>query len=267
MSTAPRLSRRAALALPLLAAPLVASIARADPSGGAASPGGYLGVEVAQATGGLRVGSVVEGSPAAQAGFRTGDLIVQMQGMPVGSVAAFTGSVRAASAGSRYSVVVLRNGRRVRLEATLAEARTQGLHRGAAPPPLMATLVMGAGPVDLSALRGRVVLVDFWASWCGPCRQMMPALNRLSQRFGAQGLTVIGVTDEPAEIARNVGMRMRIRYTLATSPTGVARYNVSSLPTLVAVDRAGLVREITVGFEGPARLEALVTRLLAERAP
>ena len=125
----------------------------------------------------------------------------------------------------------------------------------------------GFGPVDLAALRGRVVLVDFWASWCGPCRQMMPALNRLSQRYGAQGLTVLGVTDEPASVARSVGMQMGIRYTLATSPTGVARYNVSSLPTLVAIDRAGTVREVSVGYEGPARLEALVARLLAERAP
>ena len=126
---------------------------------------------------------------------------------------------------------------------------------------------MGAGPVDLSALRGRVVLVDFWASWCGPCRAMMPVLNRLSQRFGAQGLTVIGVTDESAAVAQRVGMQMGIRYTLASGPSTVTRYNVQSLPTLVAIDRGGRVREIAVGFEGPARLEALVARLLAEPTP
>ena len=132
-----------------------------------------------------------------------------------------------------------------------------------------------AHPVALGALNfeahlnksGIPLLVDFWASWCGPCRQMMPALNRLSQRYGAQGLTVLGVTDEPASVARSVGMQMSIRYTLATSPTGVARFNVQSLPTLVAIDRAGRVREVAVGFEGPARLEALVTRLLAEPTP
>ncbi len=262
MSSALRLSRRAALALPFLA-----SVAYADPQGGGAAPGGYLGVEVSEATGGLRVGEVVADSPASRAGLRTGDLIVQSQGMAPGSVAAFTGSVRAAGVGSRYALVVLRGGRRVRIDATLGASRAQGLHTGSPPPPLTATLVMGAGPVDLAALRGRVVLVDFWASWCGPCRMMMPVLNRLSQRFGAQGLTVLGVTDESAAIARAVGMRMGIRYTLVTSPAGVARFNVSSLPTLVAIDRRGLVREVTVGFEGPAPLEALVTRLLAERAP
>lgn len=262
MSSAQRFSRRAALALPLLA-----SFAYANPQGGGDAPGGFLGVEVSEAPGGLRIGEVVAGSPAAQAGLRAGDLIVQSQGMAPGSVAAFTGSVRAAGPHARYAMVVMRGGRRVRVDATLGEARAQGLHTGSAPPPLAATLVMGAGPVDLGALRGRVVLVDFWASWCGPCRMMMPVLNRLSQRFGAQGLTVLGVTDEPAEVARNVGMRMNIRYTLATSPSGGARYNISSLPTLVAIDRRGVVREVTVGYEGPSRIEALVARLLAERAP
>jgi thiol-disulfide isomerase/thioredoxin len=241
----------------------------ADP-GGTAPSGGYLGAEVADARGGLRVGRVLEGTPGANAGLREGDLIVQANGMAPGSVAAFTGSVRAAGAGARYALVVMRGPRRVRLTATLAEASTMnagGVRRGMVAPALQATLVMGNGPVELSDLRGRVVLVDFWASWCGPCRMMMPALNRLAQRYNAQGLTVVGVTDEPANIARQVGAEMGIRYALATSATCARRYQVQGLPTLVAIDRAGRVREVTVGFEGPRRLEMLVAQLLAERAP
>lgn len=137
----------------------------------------------------------------------------------------------------------------------------------AAPAPDFTLPARGGNSVSLAALRGRVVMINFWASWCGPCRAMMPVLNRLSQRFGAQGLTVIGVTDESAAIARRVGMQMGIRYTLASGPSTVTRYNVQSLPTLVAIDRGGRVREIAVGFEGPARLEALVARLLAEPTP
>lgn len=257
----PRSVRAIALALVI-----AAGAAHADPGAGGGAPGGYLGATIATARGGLRVDAVEAGSPAAQAGLRAGDVIVLAQGLPPGDVSTFTGSVRAAGAGSPYAVTVLRGGRRVSLRATLAEAIT-GLRRGSPPPPLGASLVMGAGPVDLPSLRGRVVLVDFWASWCGPCRAMMPVLNRLSQRFGAQGLTVIGVTDEPAEVARREGLRLGISYTLATGASAPARYNVQSLPTLVAIDRAGRVREITVGFEGPARLEAMVTRLLAESTP
>jgi len=261
-----RPSPRAALPL-ALALLLAAGGAHGDPGAGGGPAGGYLGATIATARGGLRVEAVEPGSPAAQAGLRAGDLIVLAQGMPPGDVATFTGSVRAAGAGAAYRVTVARGGRRLPLHATLAEAVAQGLRRGSAPPPLGASLVMGAGPVELASLRGRVVLVDFWASWCGPCRAMMPVLNQLSQRFGAQGLTVIGVTDEPAEVARREGLRMGIRYALATGPTAPTRYNVQSLPTLVAIDRAGRVREIAVGFEGPARLEALVTRLLSEPAP
>jgi thiol-disulfide isomerase/thioredoxin len=260
-----RLARsRLPLALALL---ISAGAAHGDPGGTPSAPGGYLGATIARGRGGLRVEGVEGDSPAARAGLRAGDVIVQAQGLPPGDVATFTGSVRAAGVGSTYALTVLRGGRRLALRATLAEAVARTLRQGAPPPPLGASLVMGAGPLDLAALRGRVVLVDFWASWCGPCRAMMPALNRISQRYGAQGLTVIGVTDEPVSIARQVGMQMGIRYTLASGPSTVTRYNVQSLPTLVAIDRAGRVREITVGFEGTARLEAMVARLLAEPTP
>lgn len=246
---------------------IAAGAAHGDPGGTPTAPAGYLGATIAPTRGGLRVEGVEGDSPAARAGLHQGDVIVLAQGLPTSDPATFTGSVRAAGVGATYHLTVLRRGRRLPLHATLVEAAARGLTRGAAPPPLGASLVMGAGPVDLSALRGRVVLVDFWASWCGPCRAMMPVLNRLSQRFGAQGLTVIGVTDESAAIARRVGMQMGIRYTLASGPSTVTRYNVQSLPTLVAIDRGGRVREIAVGFEGPARLEALVARLLAEPTP
>lgn len=252
----------------LLALMLSTAGAWGDPNVNSGSSTGYLGVTLVAVRGGLRIESVEPASPAERAGLLPGDLIVLAQGMPPGDVTTFTGSVRAAGAGTLYRLMVARGGRRLTIQATLGETIAQGgLHRGAPPPPLDALLVMGTGPLDLASLRGRVVLVDFWASWCGPCRAMMPVLNRLSQRFAAQGLTVIGVTDEPVEVVRREGLRMGIRYTLASGPTTPARYNVQSLPTLVAIDRAGRVREVTVGFEGSARLEALVTRLLAEPAP
>jgi peroxiredoxin len=96
---------------------------------------------------------------------------------------------------------------------------------------------------------------------------MMPVLNRLSQQYAAQGLTVLGVSDEGAQVVRQVATAMRIRYTLASDPSVMGRYNVQSLPTLVVIDRAGSVRNVEVGIVGAGSLENLVRRLLAERAP
>lgn len=249
---------------------LVTSVAAADPRGGSAAPSGFMGAEVAAGTGGLRVVSVTAGGPAERAGLRAGDVIVRARGLPPGSVTTFTTSVRVAGVGTTYPLMVMRGGRRVPVDVTLAEVPNgggRGVSTGQAPPPLGATPVMGSDPVDLAQLRGRVVVVDFWASWCGPCRAMMPVLNRLSQRYAAQGLTVIGLTDEAPSIARQVGSSMGIRYTLATSDVAMGSYRVDSLPTMVMIDRSGRVREVTVGMESPRELESTITRLLAEPTP
>jgi thiol-disulfide isomerase/thioredoxin len=250
---------------------LVTSVAAADPRGGSGAPSSFMGAEVAAGTGGLRVVSVTAGGPAERAGLRAGDVIVRSRGLPTGSVATFTTSVRVAGVGATYPLMVLRGGRRVPLDVTLAEGPHggggRGVSTGQTPPPLGATPVMGSDPVDLAQLRGRVVVVDFWASWCGPCRAMMPVLNRLSQRYAAQGLTVIGLTDEAPSIARQVGSSMGIRYTLATSDVAMGSYRVDSLPTMVMIDRSGRVREVTVGMESPRELESAITRLLAEPTP
>jgi protein-disulfide isomerase-like protein with CxxC motif len=75
------------------------------------------------------------------------------------------------------------------------------------------------------------------------------------------------VSDESAQVVRQVATSMRIRYTLASDPSAMGRYNVQSLPTLVVIDRAGSVRHVEVGAGSLGALEGLVRRLLAERAP
>jgi thiol-disulfide isomerase/thioredoxin len=155
-------------------------------------------------------------------------VIVLARGLPPGDPEQLTRSVRAAGVGAAYPITVRRGGARLPLTVTLAGVpqRPSGPPAvGSAPPSLQgATVVSGSDSMDLTTLRGRVVLLDFWASWCGPCRMMMPALNRVAERFRAQGLTVIGLTDDPPEVVRGVGSRMGIRYTLASSPGAMARY-------------------------------------------
>lgn len=264
--------RRSALAAALLSLAITHAepAVRADPHA-PARPSGFLGAQLEQGAGGLHVMNVIPNSPAERAGIRVDDVIVRAHGVETGSVVAFTLSVRAAGPNARYPLVVRRGAQQLNLNVQLTAAPTppaQGGGRGPATgqpaPALSASLVMGSGPTDIAQLRGRVVIVDFWASWCGPCRMVMPELNQLHQRYQSQGLSVLGVSDESATIGRRIGMSMNIQYTLATAPDALSRYNVESLPTLVVIDRQGNVQSVMIGAGHGAQLETLVQRLLRQ---
>ena len=104
----------------------------------------------------------------------------------------------------------------------------------------------------LEELRGQVVLINFWASWCGPCRQEMPILQKIHQRYEPLGFTVLGVNvDEVPEKARKIAARLTLDFPLLLdSDQAVSgNYNVNAMPFTVLVDRDGIVHYIHRGYK------------------
>lgn len=100
----------------------------------------------------------------------------------------------------------------------------------------------GARPVTLSDLRGKVVVLDFWASWCGPCRAAMPALQRLHEAYRERGVVVLGINvsenGDPYQVAADLG----VKYTILPQGDSVAAsYNVSGIPTLLVIGKDGAI--------------------------
>lgn len=121
----------------------------------------------------------------------------------------------------------------------------------------------------IDALRGQVVYVDFWASWCGPCRISMPALDRLYRRHAARGFVVVGVNKDVDESeARRFLERMRVGFPLVRDESdAIARaFAVKAMPSGYLVDRRGIVRSVHRGFSSgtAATLEREIETLLAE---
>jgi len=131
--------------------------------------------------------------------------------------------------------------------------------------------VSGTFPASVAAMRGHVVLLDFWATWCMPCRVVIPKLGDLQGRFAAQGLNVVGLSTEDAQDVATFAQRIGMRYAVGVDKNAetTRSYGVVSLPTLVVIDKRGVVRDVSVGYDPSedARLESLVKTLLAEAAP
>jgi thiol-disulfide isomerase/thioredoxin len=226
---------------------------------------------------GVRVGHVIRGSPAEKAGIREGDRLVRLSGTTVLRGADVVRVVSGHSVGDALEVAFVRAGQERTSRVTLAPFPSQDemvrmdLVGTFAPTWKDVETVNGAFPPSIGALRGRVVLLDFWATWCAPCRIVVPKLGALQGRYGAQGLSVLGVSTEDAQDVALFAQRTSMRY-----PVGVDKhaettrsYGVLSLPTLIVIDRRGVVRDVAIGYDSgeDARLESMVRTLLAEPAP
>src|SRR6185437_3609744 len=107
-------------------------------------------------------------------------------------------------------------------------------------------------PVALSDLKGQVVLINFWASWCGPCRQEMPILDQLYRSYQPAGFTLIGVNVEPnAADAEKFLKGTSVSFPILFDPTSAVSmlYQVSGMPSTVIIDRTGKIRYVHHGYK------------------
>ncbi len=103
----------------------------------------------------------------------------------------------------------------------------------------------------LQEQRGQVVLINFWATWCGPCRQEMPQLNKLYEKYRAAGFVLLGVNiDDDTRHATDVAAKLGLKFPilLDTDKSVSRQYDLTTMPTTLIIDRDGRVRFIHAGY-------------------
>jgi thiol-disulfide isomerase/thioredoxin len=146
-------------------------------------------------------------------------------------------------------------------------AAVAGIDTGGHRAPRYDVTTLDGARLTSDALRGKVVLVNFWATWCAPCRAEMPLLERMYERHRAAGLVIVGLSVDRGS-ARSVRAFLRDRgvtYPVAVVGPDADRAfgGVRGYPTSFLIDRAGVVRHQVLGPLAPASLELAVRRLLA----
>jgi peroxiredoxin len=152
----------------------------------------------------------------------------------------------------------------------LLPARLHAAPRAGQPAPGFKVITTSGQPASLDSYRGQVLVVDFFATWCHPCRDSIPHLNEMRHKYGRQGLQLLGISaDEDGErVLKSFAEEQRISYPIALAgETTLTDFGVRSVPVMFIVDKKGKVAEIFRGFNGDIgrSSEQLIKKLLAEK--
>jgi thiol-disulfide isomerase/thioredoxin len=121
-----------------------------------------------------------------------------------------------------------------------------------APVPEIKVESLGGKKIDVASYRGRVLLLDVWASWCGPCKQELPMLDAMAKRLKGQGIDVLAVSvdQDRANVDKFLKGHGHWALTIAHDPAGAIaeRLQPDKMPTSYVIDRSGIVRYVNAGF-------------------
>jgi len=213
-----------------------------------------------------RVAQVIPGSPAYDAGIRHDDIITAFDGQPVTLGKEVPPKVQTHAVGSEATVVVKRGTEdksfRVRIQArpdisALAESLV------GRPAPAIKLPLHGGGTFELAAQRGHVVVLDFWATWCGPCLAEIPHYEALQQQ--TPDLRVVGIAAEDDDALNTTPTK----YPVARDDDAIAwrDYFVMAVPTTFVIDERGVIRHVEIGYGDPRAIDKALANLRPSPSP
>lgn len=220
------------------------------------------------------VKNVFRNSPAERAGILAGDVVTAIGDTEItGGMKQMISLVQGHSEGTDVVIRVERNGKNEVFRVVLASAPARGdLIKnewiGRPLPALTLRDVETDEIVSIPNYLGKVVVIDYWATWCGPCKVAMPLIEELYDRYKDDGLVVIGVSDEERQVVDKFEKNRPVDYVMAYDADSSIASNlfINSYPTFLVIDQKGHLTNVLQGVPGAQQLDGIVSALVKPAA-
>ena len=217
----------------------------------------------------LDVKGVHPGSGCFTAGVVSGDKIIGFAGKPLADMSQITSVIGGSKVGQTVAIEVLREGKKIPMKIKLTErpddiSSLTGSAIGSKMAEFGKNFYQNA---DKRKAKPKATLLDFWATWCGPCRKTLPILESIYAKLGSQGLEIIGIADEDLNTLNAFYERQhRSPYPLYRDATKELwrRYGIRSVPTLMLLDSEGYIKGVWSGVPNQKALEQIVQETMAQ---
>ncbi len=214
----------------------------------------WLGVAIDDHEKGVLVKQVLPDTPAEKYGIKNGDVITKIDNKVMSNAKTLMEEVGLKGVGVNVTVELLRDGKvlskKLGLVARpdLQEVPNMRL-KGKPAPAFKLSTAYGKTSGSLADHKGKVVLLQFWATWCPACRTTHDALSKAAKELGPQGLVVLAISDEDPKVISDYLSKDKLHFSALVDPKSVVttEYFVPALPTMVIIDRQGYVQRVSVG--------------------
>jgi thiol-disulfide isomerase/thioredoxin len=226
------------------------------------------GFEHPSAEGAVKIEQVFKGTSADQADLKVGDYILSINKKPLAGRKTLLDTIRSKGIGD---VVELRIGRdgKTSLQKMALSPKPEDMRS-------ITQMLVGSQAMELEGKyysgdvgslaknKGKVVVLDFWATWCGPCRNTIPALDALYKKYQDQGVVIIGISSENLAELTAYQAAGQHGYSLFNDISQITtrKYQAYAYPTLVLIDRKGTIQRIEVGAHPAAQMEKWIKELM-----
>jgi thiol-disulfide isomerase/thioredoxin len=214
----------------------------------------WIGISLDQEFKGVLIKNVMSGTPGEEGGLAAGDEVIAVDSKKVTNLNEFGATIRSYDVGTFIELHILRKGvaqtKRIKLAArpdALGMLNNQLL--GKPLPAFNLKAISGGSSAGSESFKGKVLLIEFWATWCGPCRVTQPQLSEFARANKDKGIEVIGISDEDELTVRAHVKKENPAYWIFSDPSHATheKFLVTALPTFVVVNKKGMIVSVGIG--------------------